>query len=92
MLTPCRTLDRSRQIEAEERANAHSEGRGDGDFSDDPEEATANRIQNDQIDFLDDEEARESYRDGDSDDDVFKYGDRDDEEEAIGLNHQPAIR
>ena len=43
----------------------------------------------DQIDFLDHEESRDTYRDEftDDEDDVFRYADAD-EEDAIGLARQ----
>ena len=58
---------------------------------DDPDDQTpaATLIQDDQIDFLDCE-GTENYRDElstDDDVDAFTYTDQD-EEEAIGLNHQ----
>lgn len=84
-----RTLARSRQIEAEERSTSRQNPTDFGEFADDPEAATATRIQNDQIDFLDDEETRERYRDDEFDDDVFKHADGDNEERAIGLDKQP---
>lgn len=93
--TDCdRTLARSRQIENEGRSGPRNQAPRTGDFSDDPEEqATATHLRDDQIDFLDNEDTRNSYRDDVSDDgDVFKYGDGDDEEEAIGLDKQPPAR
>lgn len=91
-----RTLARSRQIEAEERGNARHSGSQAGEFSDDIDEqaATATLIRDDQIDFLDREPATENYRDEytDDEDDVFRYGDGDEEEGAIGLDKQPAQR
>ncbi len=92
-----RTLARSRQIEAEERAaTRHPPSTQNEEFSDDIEEqaATATLIRDDQIDFLDREGATEGYRDDftDDEDDIFRYGDRNDEEEAIGLDKQPPYR
>ena len=89
-----RTLARSRQIEAEERSKVqHPATRNEDDFSDNPEEQTATLIRDDQIDFLGPDGGSESYRDDfddDDDNDVFRYGD--DEEEAIGLDKQPSQR
>ena len=92
-----RTLARSRQIEAEERAAARQPASTPNEeFCDDVEEqaATATSIRDDQIDFLDREGATEGYRDEftDDEDDVFRYGDGNDEEEAIGLDKQAAYR
>ena len=92
-----RTLARSRQIEAEERAAARQPASTPNEeFSDDVEEqaATATLIRDDQIDFLDREGATEGYRDDftDDEDDVFRYGDGNDEEEAIGLDKQAPYR
>ncbi|KAA6415590.1 MAG: hypothetical protein FRX48_00306 [Lasallia pustulata] len=89
-----RTVARSRELEAEERASlrhsASQSGRG-ADFSDDPEEqvAAAAILRDDDIDFLDNEETRPGYRDEftDDEDDVFRHGDGDDEE-AIGMSDQ----
>ncbi len=53
--------------------------------------ATATLLQDDQIDFRDDHDPQ-TYHDEftDDEDNVFRYGDGDtDEEEAIGLNKQP---
>ena len=87
-----RTLARSRQIEAEERANTRQPSAHSGDFSEDIEEqaATATRIRDDQIDFLDREGASGGYRDeyADDEDDIFRHGDGDEEEEAIDLDKQ----
>ncbi len=86
-----RTLNRSQQIEAEERSKSRQPTTQSAEFSDDAEEqaATATFIHNDQIDFLDNEEDAQGYRDEltDDEDDVFRYGDGD-EEGAIGLNKQ----
>ncbi|KAK3179000.1 hypothetical protein OEA41_001139 [Lepraria neglecta] len=91
-----RTLARSRQIEAEERANNRQPSAQSGDFSDDIEEqaATATRIRDDQIDFLDREGASGGYHDEytEDEDDIFKYGDGDEEEEAICLDKQTPHR
>ena len=87
-----RTLARSREIEAEERGFARRSGPQAGDFSDDVDEqaATATLIQDDQIDFLDHGETIETYRDDytDDEDNVFRYGDGDEEAGAIGLDKQ----
>ena len=91
-----RTLARSRQIEAEERANNRQPSAQSGDFSDDIEEqaATATRIRDDQIDFLDREGASGGYQDEYTEDeeDIFRYGDGDEEEEAICLDKQTPHR
>ena len=97
MTNKLRTLARSRQIEAEERAAARQPASTPNEeFSDDVEEqaATATLIRDDQIDFLDREGATEDYRDDftDDEDDVFQYGDGNDEEEAIGLDKQAPYR
>jgi hypothetical protein len=90
-----RTLARSRQIEAEGRGSArHPITQSADSFTDDPEEqaAAATLLRDDQIDFLDHEEV-EGYRDEfTNDDDVFRYGDGDEEEGAIGLDKQPSQR
>ena len=87
-----RTLARSRQIEAEERAHSQQPSAQSGDFSDNIEEqaVTATRIRDDRIDFLDHDGASGGYRDEytDDEDDIFRYGDGDEEEEAIGLDKQ----
>ena len=87
-------MARSRQIEAEERVNVRRPlTRNAGSFTDDPEDqiATATTIENDQIDFLD-QEGENGYRDEfANDDDVFRYGDGD-EEGAIGLDKHPSQR
>ena len=89
-----RTLARSQQIEAEERANVRRPPVRNADsFTDDPEDqlTAATVIEDDQIDFLNHESGAE-YRDEFSDEDnVFRYGDAD-EEGAIGLDKQPPQR
>jgi len=91
-----RTLARSRQIEAEESGSVRHPGSQTGRFSDDVDEqaATATLIRDDQIDFLDRDAATGAYRDEftDDEDDVFRYGDGDEEEGAIGLDKQPPHR
>lgn len=94
-----RTLARSRQIEAEERANSRKsptmgEDFARGEFSDDQEDQVATLIRDDQIDFLENEDEPDRYRDEEADveDNVFKYGDGGDEEEAIGLDNQKPSR
>ena len=88
-------MARSRQIEAEERTNVRRPPTRSADsFTDDPEDQTAAAtiIEDDQIDFLD-HEGHEDYRDEfTDDDDVFRYGDGDEEEGAIGLDKQPPQR
>ena len=92
-----RTLTRSRQLEAQERASGRSATIPHGEFSDnaDDETATATIIRDDQIDFLDEEDMPDPgrYEDAETDeeDDVFKFGDGD-EEEAIGLDKQAPLR
>lgn len=87
-----RTLARSRAIEAEERANARHTSNRSGESSEDPEEqaSAAEDFRDDQIDFLDREHDPEGYQDAftDDEDDVFRYGDGDEEEGAISLNKQ----
>ena len=89
-------MARSRQIEAEERANNRQPSAQPGDFSDDIEEqaATATLIRDDQIDFLDHEGEFDGYRDEytDDEDDVFRQGDGDGGEEAISLDKQTPHR
>ena len=90
-----RTFARSQQIEAEERAAGRHPTTQSADFSDEPEEhaATATLIRDDQIDFLD-RDGNGTYRDEftDDEDDVFRYGDGDEEEGAIGLDKHPPQR
>lgn len=90
-----RTLARSRQLEAEERTSLRRPTTQHGDsFTDDPDEQidAATLIRDDQIDFLD-HEGTDGYRDDfTDDDDVFRYGDGDEEEGAIGLDKQPSQR
>ncbi|MCJ1226105.1 Tlg2-vesicle protein [Toensbergia leucococca] len=90
-----RTLARSREIEAGERANLRQSAQRSGEFSDDPEEqaAAATSLRDDDIDFLDHEESDNQYQDdfNDDDDDVFRHGDGD-EEGSIGLDVQLARR
>ena len=90
-----RTMARSRQLEAETRSIGRQATTQPTDFSDDPEEqtATATLIRDDQIDFLD-QEVDNGYRDEcpNDDDDVFRYGDGDEEEGAIGLDKQKPRR
>ncbi|KAI4227874.1 MAG: hypothetical protein L6R36_002097 [Xanthoria steineri] len=93
-----KTTARAQQIKAEERGGqqpGRSRSRArPGEFADDAEEstATATLLQDDQIDFRDDHDPL-TYHDEftDDEDNVFRYGDGDtDEEEAIGLNKQPS--
>ena len=88
-------MARSRQIEAEERANVRRPPTRSADsYTDDPEDQTAAAtvIENDQIDFLN-REGDDDYRDEfTDDDDVFRYGDGDEEEGGIGLDKQPPQR
>ena len=86
-------MARSQQIEAEERVNIRRPSKRNADsFMDDPEDQTAAAtiLEDDQIDFLDPERDN-NYRDEfTDDDDVFRYGDGDEEEGAINLNKQPS--
>ena len=95
MIDVLRTLARSREIEAGERANLRQSAQRSGEFSDDPEEqaAAATSLRDDDIDFLDHEESDNQYQDdfNDDDDDVFRHGDGD-EEGSIGLDVQLARR
>ena len=91
-----RTLTRSRELEAQERAPTRTAAAPRGEFSDevDEETATATIIPDDQIDFLDGGIlGPDRYEDEETDgeDDVFKYGDGD-EEEAIVLDRQSPHR
>lgn len=94
-LTVYRTIARSQEVEAEERASLrHSTsqgGRGDN-FLDELDQRTADAaiLRDDDIDFPD-EETRHGYRDEftDDEDDVFRHGDGEDEE-AIGMDSQRA--
>ena len=86
-----RTMARSRQIDSEDRTHGGQRKRQPpADFLDDPEQATtATPIQDDQIDFLN-QESTEEYRDDvatDEYDDVFRYGDEEDAD-AIVLDKQ----
>lgn len=89
-----RTLTRSRELEAQERAPTRVVVAPRGGFSDeaDDEATTATILRDDQIDFLDtvDMSDPSRYEDEETDveNDVFKYGDGD-EEEAIVLDKQP---
>ncbi|KAL8999668.1 MAG: hypothetical protein Q9169_001485 [Polycauliona sp. 2 TL-2023] len=87
-----RTTARAKQLESEERSGQRPGGSRPGEFADDPDEytATATLLRDDQIDFRDDHDPH-TYQDDvtDDEDNVFRYGDGDaDEEEAIGLNEQ----
>lgn len=90
-----RTLARSRQIETEERPNVRRPpARSADSFTDDPEDQAADATvsEDDQIDFLD-QGGEDGYRDEfTDDDDVFRYGDGNEEEGAIGLDKQPSQR
>ncbi|KAI4183935.1 MAG: hypothetical protein L6R41_005086 [Letrouitia leprolyta] len=85
-----KTVARAQEIEAEERAGSRQSGSRTRQFLDDPEDhaATADLLRDDQIDFRDDHTPH-SYRDEitDDEDDVFKFGDGD-QDEAIGLDKQ----
>ncbi|KAL9104498.1 MAG: hypothetical protein Q9163_000591 [Psora crenata] len=86
-----RTLARSRQIEAEERAAERNPRTQGTDFTDDPEEqtSTATLLGDDQIDFL--EAGNASYRDDFNDEEAdvsSRYGHGDEGDGAIGLDKQ----
>ncbi|KAL8774725.1 MAG: hypothetical protein Q9209_000664 [Squamulea sp. 1 TL-2023] len=93
-----KTTERAQQLESTERSSQRHSGARPGDFADDPDDhtATATLLQDDQIDFRDDHDSHtyhDEYTDDDNDDEdnVFRYGDGDaDEEEAIGLDKQPS--
>ena len=92
-----RTMARAQQLEVEERAKLQRPGSRNGDYSDNLDQAaTATLLRDDQIDFHYDDEDQErgqQYQDEfmDDEDDVFTFGDGDDEE-AIGLDRQPPQR
>ena len=91
-----RTMARSREIEAGEQVNIRRPPtRSANSFTDDPEDQVeaATLIQDDQIDFLDNE-GDDLYRDDvtDDDDDVFRYKDGDEEEVITHLDKQPLQR
>lgn len=96
------TLDRSRELEANERDRVRSLTTAGDEFTDDPEDhAAAAILRNDHIDFLDHGDSRVEYADDfrddedDEDDDeergMLRYADGD-EVGAIGLNKQTAKR
>ncbi|KAL8651328.1 MAG: hypothetical protein Q9210_003316 [Variospora velana] len=85
-----RTVARAQELEAEQRNGVRQPGTRAGEFLDDPDDqaATATLLRNDQIDFRD-ERGPPAYRDEftDDEDDVFRFGDGDrDEEEGIGMD------
>ncbi|KAL8898044.1 MAG: hypothetical protein Q9192_002276 [Flavoplaca navasiana] len=87
-----KTTARARQLESEERDAQRFGGPRPGEFADDPEgyTATATLLRDDQIDFRDDHDPH-TYHDEltDDEDNVFRYGDGDtDEEQAIKLDKQ----
>ncbi|KAL8781577.1 MAG: hypothetical protein Q9213_005927 [Squamulea squamosa] len=90
-----KTTARAQQLEADARSGRRHSGASRGDFADDPDDhtATATLLRDDQIDFREDHDSQ-TYHDeftDDDEDDVFRYGDGDtDEEEAIGLDKQPS--
>lgn len=90
MLTDLRTVARARELESEERNASRQPGPRSGAFSDDADDeaATATLLRDDQIDFPADHDPR-SYHDEftDDEDNVFRFGDGD-EEEGIGLDKQ----
>lgn len=90
-----RTLARSQELEAEERNGVRNVVSRNREFSDDSEvqAATATLLRDDQIDFLDQGDGRDEYRDEytDDEDNDFRFGDGD-EEGAIGLNRQSPKR
>ncbi|KAL8644359.1 MAG: hypothetical protein Q9226_007805 [Calogaya cf. arnoldii] len=88
-----KTTARAQQLEAEERGGQRPSASRPGEFADDADDntATATLLRDDQIDFRDDHDPH-TYHDEftDDEDNVFRYGDGDtDEEEAIGLDKQP---
>ena len=89
-----RTIARSQQLEAEERNNLGTSTTHRPGFSDESDEqAAANLLRDDEIDFPDHEERSGLYRDEftDDEDDVFRSADAD-EEDAINLVRQPPRR
>ncbi|KAI4284902.1 MAG: hypothetical protein L6R35_004779 [Caloplaca aegaea] len=85
-----RTVARAQELEAEERNGVRQPGTRAGEFLDDPDDqaATATLLRDDQIDFRDERDPP-AYRDEftDDEDDVFRFGDGDgDEEEGIGMD------
>ena len=86
-----RTVARSKQLEAEERADSRRSVFRNEEFSDNPEDPgiAPQGSHDDNIDFRDEEEHSKAYRDefSDDEDDVFRFGDGD-EEEAISMNEQ----
>jgi len=91
-----RTVARAQQLEAEERNSAPRTTAPVSGFTDDPEEqqATATLIRDDQIDFVDPRSSKGAYQDdfSEDDDDVFRYGDGDDDESAISLGRHSSQR
>ncbi|KAL8762127.1 MAG: hypothetical protein Q9184_001812 [Pyrenodesmia sp. 2 TL-2023] len=87
-----RTVARARELESEERNGPRQPAPRGRAFSDDADDdaATATLLRDDQIDFPADHDPQ-SYRDEftDDEDNVFRFGDGD-EEEGIGLDkHEP---
>ncbi|KAL8714855.1 MAG: hypothetical protein Q9220_001368 [cf. Caloplaca sp. 1 TL-2023] len=85
-----RTKARARELDNEDRNGLQHTESHSSNFSDDPNDPAA-APKDDQIDFRDDHDAptyRDEYTD-DEDDNVFQFGDGD-EEEAIGLDKPPA--
>lgn len=95
LLTLSRTLARSRQLEAEERAGLRNSASRDVDFTDSPDRAaTATLLRDDQLDFHDNDATDQGqYLDEftDDEDTNFAFGGGD-EEETIGLDRQPPRR
>ncbi|KAI4127391.1 MAG: hypothetical protein LQ338_003222 [Usnochroma carphineum] len=89
-----RTVARARELESEEQTGSRQPGQRAGEFSDDPDEhaATATLLRDDQIDFRYDQDGARAYRDEatDDEDDVFRFGDGD-EEGSIGLDKHAAL-
>ncbi|KAL8706723.1 MAG: hypothetical protein Q9201_000248 [Fulgogasparrea decipioides] len=87
-----RTKARARELDSEERTGSQRTGRRSGGFIDDPDEqaATATLLRDDQIDFRGDDNPQR-YRDeyADDEDDVFRFGDGD-EEMGIDLDKRPS--
>ncbi|KAL8904041.1 MAG: hypothetical protein Q9207_003533 [Kuettlingeria erythrocarpa] len=90
-----RTVARARELESEERNGSRQPGPR-GTFSDDADEndaATATLLRDDQIDFRADQDP-DSYRDEftDDEDNVFRFGDGDEEQGIVLDKHEPKGR
>ncbi|KAI4193984.1 MAG: hypothetical protein LQ346_003782 [Caloplaca aetnensis] len=90
-----RTAARARELESEERNGSRQPG-SRGTFSDDADDddaATATLLRDDQIDFRADQDPH-SYRDEftDDEDNVFRFGDGDEEQGIVLDKHEPKGR